>query len=354
MTMTDWRDHLAQQGLTPGADAAVLSGPLPASGCCDLGTLALLVVAGPEAESFLQGQLTCDVHRLAAGDVLPAAHLTPKGRAIASFLAWCVDDAFYLQFPRALADPVTRRLRMFLLRSKATIELAGDDLVRVGTWGAAAETAVTELVGALPDAPGRQLTGNGITVLRLPGTEPRLELLLPEALANRVWEALETAGASACNEAAWRLLEIRNGIGWVRAETTETFLPQMLNYDLIGGISFSKGCYVGQEVVARLHHLGEVKRRAYPGTVPAPDAPLPGTALFSPGSSSRQGAGTIVDAIDTGAGTCAFLAVIERQAQAAGELHLGAADGPEVMLHQPPYPLVEAEQAGTPPGNEPT
>jgi folate-binding protein YgfZ len=237
---------------------------------------------------------------------------------------------------------------MFLMRSKATIDRVDDTLVRLGAWGPAAEAVATRLVGSLPDAPFRQVTADGVTVLRLPGETPRVELVLPTDRAVETWRNLEAASAVACIGAAWRLLDIRSGIGWIHAETTENFIPQMLNYDRIGGISFTKGCYVGQEVVARLHHLGEVKRRAYLGTLNLAEPPPPGTPLVSPESSSRQGAGTVVDAVVTASGECELLAVVERKAQAAGNLRLETPDGPVVRLHEPPYALADPEQVQAP------
>ncbi len=336
MTSEDWHDQLAKLGLPPGDAGATLPGPLPESGFCDLGGEALLQVDGPEATDFLQGQLTCDVRRLADGAVLPAAHLTPKGRAIATFLAWQVDSAIHLQFPRGLEEAVTRRLRMFLMRSKATIAPVGDEVVRLGLWGPAAAEAAAVLA-PVPDGPMRRSVGDGgVVVLALPGAAARHELILPAARAAEVVTQLVDAGAVACPAAAWRLLDIRAGLGWVRRETGEAFIPQMLNYDLNDGISFTKGCYVGQEVVARLHHLGEVKRRAHPGHCATRTPPAPGTALRSPDSSSRQGAGTVVDAVVLGDGRCELLAVVEHKAQAAGGLRLDTPEAPEVLLDLPP------------------
>jgi folate-binding protein YgfZ len=345
MTSNDSQAQLARLGLEHGDRGAVLPVPLPDSGICNLGAETLLRVDGPEAVNFLQGQLTCDVRQLADGAVLPAAHLTPKGRAIATFLTWQVDSAIFLQFPSDLEETVTRRLRMFLMRSKATIEVVGDGQVRLGAWGpAAAEIAAT--LTTLPDGPQRRSVGDdGLAMLALPGAASRLELALPTARAIDVATQLIDAGAVACDPAAWRLFDIRAGLAWVRAETGEAFIPQMLNYDRNGGISFTKGCYVGQEVVARLHHLGEVKRRAYPGHCMAEEPPLPGTALHGPGSSSRQGAGTVVDAVAVGEGRCELLAVVERKAHAAGGLRLGSPDGPEVVLDASPYPLDDAMPA---------
>lgn len=313
-------------------------GPLPENGTCDLDDLALLAISGEEAEGYLQGQLTCDVRRLPSGAVLPAAHLTPKGRAIATFLAWHAGGTYYLQFPAELADALTRRLQMFLLRSKARIERAETRLQRLAAWG----PAVERVLGApsrLPEAPYRALSEDGLTVLRLPGAAPRIQLVgTPEAVAG-VRDELAGAGCVAVEPAAWRLLDIRAGLGWVRAATSEAFIPQMLNYDLIDGISFQKGCYVGQEVVARLHHLGDTKRRAVPAASAVAQPPAPGTPLHSPGSGGRQGAGLVVDAVGIDDGGCELLVVVERRAAASGALHLGAPDGPAVTLLDPPYPL---------------
>jgi folate-binding protein YgfZ len=327
--------------------AATVPGPLPASGYCGRAGDALLAVAGPEAETFLQGQLTCDVHQLVGGAVLPAAHLTPKGRAVATFLAWRDADAYRLQLHAALADDVTRRLKMFLLRSKATVERDDGTLALIGAWGPAATTTAETLVGAPPEAPFRQVTADGVSVLRLPGEPARLQFLVPAHAVDRLHDALAAAGAVSCDEAAWRLLDIRAGLGWVRAETAEQFLPQMLNYDRTGGISFTKGCYVGQEVVARLHHLGEVKRRARPAEAAVAEAPAPGTLLHSADSASRQGAGSVVDAVTVGGDRCELLVVVERKAEAAGDLHLGTPDGPVVTLRPSPYPLADPEPAAT-------
>ncbi len=342
MTLSDWHACLADLDLAPAQPAQALPGALPDPGFCDLGDLTLLEVAGAEAEAFLQGQLTCDVRELAEGMVRPAAHLTPKGRAVATFLAWREQDRFRLQFPSVLEETVTRRLRMFLLRTKATIAPADADLVRLGAWGAQAAAVATELAGALPDGPFRHVQRGAVTVLALPGTPQRYELLLPASEAARAARRLAAAGAVACGPAAWRLLDIRAGLGWVRPETGEAFLPQMLNYDLLGGIGFRKGCYVGQEVVARLHHLGQVKRRAANGRCEVAAPPPPGTALISPSGGGRQGAGTVVDAVMCGTGPCELLAVVERQALAAGGLRLDSADGPEVTLGASPFPDADA------------
>ncbi|MDX1594654.1 MAG: folate-binding protein [Gammaproteobacteria bacterium] len=345
MATEPWLEDLARSGRDPHQGATCLEDGLPDRGFCLMDDTALLSVAGPEAESFLQGQLTCDVRDLPGGALRPAAHLNPKGRAIASFLAWHVDGAYLLAFPAALQETVTRRLRMFLLRSKATIGPPEPPLVGLGAWGDAAEAVVRETFAEPPVGPWRATRGDGISLLSLPGQGPRFAFLVPEARAAELAGRLDRAGCAYRPSAAWRLLDIRAGLGWVRAETGEAFLPQMLNYDALDGIGFTKGCYVGQEVVARLHHLGQVKRRAYPASVATASPPEPGTPLHEPGGSGRQGVGTVVDAVAVGDGACELLAVVEKRARETGGLRLGSADGPHVTLRDPPYPLPAPREA---------
>ncbi|HEY5720304.1 MAG TPA: folate-binding protein [Gammaproteobacteria bacterium] len=339
----EWPHLLQRLGLADPGDGQQLDAPLPGDGLCSLAPLALLSVAGEDAETVLQSQVTGDMRALADGQAQPVAHCSPKGRTLASFLALRAGDRLLLQLPEALADGIARRLQMFVLRARARVTRADASYLRLGLWGPAASGQVESLVGSAPAAPFQYLVADGGIALRLPGAVPRFELLLPAESAER---AAKLAGGPSTPApfAAWRLLDIRAGLPWVHAETAEAFIPQMLNLDRLGGISFTKGCYVGQEVVARLHYLGQVKRRTHLGTalLEGP-APAPGTPLFSPASTSRQGAGTVLDAVRLADGSCELLVVVESGAQAGQELHLGAEAGPAVQLRPPPYALADPE-----------
>jgi hypothetical protein len=134
----------------------------------------------------------------------------------------------------------------------------------------------------------------------------------------------------------WALLDIRAGIPSVHAETSDAFVPQMANMQLIDGVSFTKGCYTGQEVVARMQYLGKLKRRMYLAEVTAPEPPLPGDGLYSPSSRSEQSAGRVVDACAVGGDRYELLVVVEVGAAEGGEVSLGEG-GPTLALREPPY-----------------
>ncbi|MGH8662731.1 MAG: YgfZ/GcvT domain-containing protein, partial [Burkholderiales bacterium] len=239
------------------------------SGCvvCDLaGGYAVIEAVGPDAAAFLHGQLSSDVAALGPERVQLSTYNSPKGRVLATLLLWRSPEGFVLQIPASTAASIAKRLSMFVLRSKVRLAPSAR-FIRLGLTGAsaaqtlvAAEVALPHadfgLVGAAaasaPDAPD--------WVLRLPGT--RYELVFSDAgRAVALWQRLRSAGAQAGNGAAWQWASIRSGIADIVAETQDQFVLQMLNYDLLGGVSFTKGCYPGQEIVARTQYRGEIKRR---------------------------------------------------------------------------------------------
>jgi tRNA-modifying protein YgfZ len=160
-------------------------------------------------------------------------------------------------------------------------------------------------------------------------------MLGPFAPLRELWEALAPQAAPA-NAADWTRLDIQAGLPNVYDRTVETFVPQMLNLQLIDGVSFNKGCYTGQEVVARMQFLGKLKRRMYLAEVERDTPPQPGEELFTTSSASQQTDGWVVDACPLGDGRHALLVVTEIAAVDAGEIRLGA-DGPVLSLREPPY-----------------
>jgi len=337
-----WSDALQQLGLETAVDDRQLSAVPPDEGICHLDPLTLLSIAGEDAETFLQGQLTGDVKELADGPAQPVAHCTPKGRALASCLAWRDRSGpFRLLLPSEVADSLTRRLQMFLMRSKATVT-RDDDALLLGIWGPGATATVAAIIGDAPTEPFGHSDRQGAASVHLPGSVNRFVLVLSDPAGTAV-ETLAASPAQPTGYAAWRLQDIRAGLPWVEAATREAFIPQMINLDRLGGISFTKGCYVGQEVVARLHYLGQVKRRCLVGSVTTDTAPLPGTVLHSAASKSRQGAGTVTDAVRLPDGRCELLAVVETALADGDDLHLDSVDGPTVTLRAPPYPLADPD-----------
>ncbi len=339
-----WQAFLAAAGaeieagrVTGFGDAA---GELAAADGCilaDLSHYAVVRAAGEEAREFLHNQFTNDVKQQADDHSRLNNYCTPKGRILASLRVFVREGEPHLRLSGDLVEPFTRRLGMFILRSKVTLTNLSDTLVRFGLAGPGAEAALAAQLGTLPSEADAVVQADAITVIRLPGAE-RFELHGPDHALEPLWQALTTT-ARPVGERVWALGEIRHGLPLVTAATLEAFVPQMLNMQLIGGLSFKKGCYPGQEIVARMQYLGQLKRRMYLAHVDAETAPLAGDSLFAPGSSSGQGAGKVVDSAAAPGGGYDLLCVAEISSAEADDLHLQADDGPKLTLRELPYPF---------------
>jgi folate-binding protein YgfZ len=342
----EWRSFLESQSGTIAEDERV-SFPEPDNehDCrlCDLSFLGLLEVSGGDAESFLQGQLTNDLRR-----VLPDAHqmnsyCSPKGRMLANFRVFREDGgAYVLQMPKERVQPTLQRLGMFVLRAQVRLRDVSDDLVRVGLVGDCAPTLIAKLAPGLGTHPGAAIHAADLTILRLPGESPRFEIIGPLPSLQPFWEQWSRIAPPA-SSTCWEWHEIRAGIPTVFDKTAEAFVPQMANMQLVDGVSFSKGCYTGQEIVARMQYLGKLKRRMYLAHVECKTRPIPGDPLFSPSSQSGQGDGNIVDAQPSPGGGFDLLAVIPIDSVEANDVRVGSADGPLLQFHDLPYSFDAAD-----------
>jgi folate-binding protein YgfZ len=338
-----WKRFIeAHSGVVDAGDHTRFPAVPREAGCAlmDLSHLGLIRVAGEDAESFLQGQITNDVREVSSSHTQLAGHCSAKGRMLASFRVLRLDDVFYLQLPRVVLPAALKRLRMFVLRAKVTVEDASDSLVCIGLAGACAPGLLAEHIPNIPASDHGMTQANGVAVVRIPGPTPRFEILGPVTAIEPLWGGLATQ-ATPVDGAYWALLDIRAGIPTVYPETADAFVPQMTNLQLIDGVSFTKGCYAGQEVVARMQYLGKLKRRMYHAEVTSVTAPRPGDELQAPGSTSEQASGRVVDACPSGDGRYELLAVVEVEAAEAGEVRLGT-DGPRLTLKAPPYGLPAA------------
>jgi len=310
--------------------------------CSDLSPRGLIAAHDSDADLFLQGQLTCDVQQVALDQSILGAFCSPKGRALACFRLFRREDAIYLELPRELVEATLTRLRKYVLRAKVTLEDASHRLVRFGVAGPHAEAVLTNQFGAIPEAINSVIHTTGdwpdITVIRLPGITPRFELHGPLPVMQALWKALDL-NVTFTDAEPWRLLDILAGLPTIYPETVEAFVPQMINLDALDGISFQKGCYTGQEVVARMHYLGKLKRRMVLARVDSAQPPRPGDALFSPQADASQSAGRIVDAAPHPDGGYVLLAVALIEYAKPGALQLGDASGPALYLEPLPYLL---------------
>ena len=271
--------------------------------------LGVLRFAGDDAEAFLQGQLTCDVAALPRGGARHGAYCSAKGRMLANFLLWRDEDGFAMLLSRDLVVPVHKQISKFVLRSRVRITDASESVVLVGA-------TARRLAASLP----------GPSILLEDG---RLLLALAPEAAQGALQGLPLS-----SPALWRWLDIRGGLPLITAATQDQLVPQMANLELIGGVSFDKGCYTGQEIVARSQHLGKVKRRMFLANVAAPARA--GDALYSD-DLGAQASGIVVNAESSPEGGHDVLAVVHAESRERSTVHLEAPDGPVLRFLPLPY-----------------
>lgn len=299
----------------------------------DLSHYGLLEADGDDTVTFLQGQITNDIKQLTDSNSQYAGYCTPKGRLLALFLAFRHHGKIHLQLDRELLEPVAKRLRMFILRSKVTITDVSANLVRIGVAGNNVELALAAVFESLPQYIHATASNPSGTLIRLPGKLPRYEIITDTAHAEHVWNILSKQ-CRPVGKAGWDWLEIQAGIPEIKPATQEAFVPQMVNLDAIGGISFKKGCYTGQEIVARTHYLGKIKRRTYLAHVGGGQTPSAGDNLF--GGVTSEPVGQVVRAAASPNGGFDLLAEIRSESMNAGPVRWHEA--PLSMLELP-YPL---------------
>ncbi len=311
---------------------------------CDLSHLSWIHATGVDASSFLHGQLTNDLETLPASRSQLSAYCNPKGRMLCLFRISRHRDGFLLQLPGELSAAVLKRLTMYVLRAKVTLQSLDQELASLGVHGTAAAELLARQLGPLPPGPDGVATDpNGIQVLALPGIDQaRYQVVAPATQLKEIWRALASRIPTVAGW-SWSWLDIVTGIPQIWSATSEEFIPQMANLDLIGGVSFKKGCYPGQEIVARMHYLGRLKQRMIRAHVEAYAQPGPADRLYA-GEGSAQSAGTLVDAHPAPDGGFDLLAVVQLAALTEGELHLGASDGPTLERCGLPYSLDSPRQ----------
>lgn len=292
----------------------------------------VLSVQGPDAAKFLQGQLTCNIDYLDAGHSSLGARCTPKGRMTSSFRIVAHGEGYLLAMTRELVEQQLTDLKKYAVFSKVRLADVSTDWVRFGiqTSDAQLPFAADKLA---PRESGAVTMDGEVMTIRL--DEQRLECWVSSARAEAI-EARLSDSLSRQPLNAWLLSQVRAGVGQVFSETRELFIPQMINLQAVGGVSFRKGCYAGQEIVARMQYLGKLKRRMYRLNAEVLPAPVAGTELFSPVHGSSVG--EVVLAAESESG-CELLAVVQEDALQDGRLTLGTTQGPALQLLDLPYQL---------------
>ena len=310
---------------------------------CDLSHHGLISVDGEDAADFLQGQLTNDVRDVSPNHSQLSAYCTHKGRMLANFRVFKRGDSYYLCLPQSLLESTLKRISMFILMSKVSIKDGSNSLVRIGVSGPKADQQLGDLLSELPKETDDTCQTDGYTIIRCAGAMPRYEIYGELEPMKKLWGHLDV-NAAPVGADQWEMLDIEAGIPTIYPETSEAFVPQMVNMQVINGVSFQKGCYTGQEVVARMQYLGKLKRRMFRVHIDTDEAVKPGDKLFSKGSTSGQGTGQIVTAqIDSDGGYSA-LAVIDISDAEKGELLLHDENGPSITVQSLPYTIEEKDE----------
>jgi folate-binding protein YgfZ len=289
---------------------------------------ALLHIIGPDTLAFLQGQTTCDTRLVDDEHAILGAYCTPKGRVVCDFLLCKISENHYaMRMRRDILDSSAAVFGKYIVFSKAELQPDSQSWQLYGCWGEDARSALQAALGPLSFTSKSEryvsACGEGFVIIQTNEDGTQFECYIntqshPE-LADRLAEAMTQSDVN-----NWLGLQIKQGIARIEAATTEEFIPQMLNYDLTGHISFNKGCYTGQEVVARLHYRGKPKRRLFEASTDQGSALLAGTPLYS--EQSQQSAGTVVNsAVDAdGLATSLIVAPVEKMESG---LHLGDPEG---------------------------
>ncbi len=298
---------------------------------CSLTHEGVLAVRGADAAKFLQGQLTCNLNYLSDTQASLGARCTQKGRMQSSFRILLQGDGVLLAMASELLEPQLADLKKYAVFSKSKLTDESAAWVRFGL--AHADQALSALGLTLPVETDSVVRSETLIAVRVsPG---RAELWAPAEHAESLLSQLAaTLPQAELNE--WLLGQIRAGIGQVMPQTRELFIPQMLNLQAVGGVSFKKGCYTGQEIVARMQYLGKLKRRLYRLSLVAAQLPEPGTALFAPSHNSSIGEVVIAAKADQ---SIELLAVLQAEAADNGDIRLGSLEGPGLQLLDLPYAL---------------
>ena len=303
----------------------------------DLSHFSLIEARGDDAATFLQGQLTNDIEKVSNTSSQLSGYCNQKGRLLASFRIFKKQDVISLIIPTELYEETFKRLKMYVMRSKVEFNNYSDEYVSIGFSGPHADSELKKQTGQIP-ADTDQVTHSGdLSIIRLAGVQPRFQIIGPVDQMIKLWQNLDV-NAAPVGKDVWNLLEIRAGIPTIYQPTVEAFVPQMVNLELINGVSFKKGCYTGQEIVARMHYLGKLKRRMYRIHIDTSEAVAAGTPLYSPESTSGQGTGTIVIAANAASEKgLEALAVIQISESEKQNLRLNDADGAIISILEIPY-----------------
>ncbi len=305
--------------------------------------LSLIEVTGENAAEFLHNQLSNDVQHLATDETRLAAYCSPKGRMLASLLFWKTEPSIFLQLSSTLQASIQKRLQMFVMRSKVKLNNVSEEYVALGLGGENIGKALQQWFPQMPESLSTKIDNEHGSLIRAADGfgHARYEWIIKREVLEDIWTELEVELTQVSSN-AWRRAEIMAGIPHITDKTQELFVPQMVNFELIGGVNFKKGCYPGQEIVARSQYLGKLKRRMFIAEIHSTDVQA-GMEVFSITDAS-QPCGTIVNAEHQEQNNYICLVEMKVANQEAGNIHLGNNTESTLKFLPLPYPMLDITQ----------
>lgn len=336
----EWKSFLIEQGAEfDGSILLHFGNPererrIPPQGAvlCDLSHQGLISASGVDANTFLQGQLSNDINQVNAERAQISSYSSPKGRAYTTFEIMQRQGVYYLALSSDVLEAVLKRLRMFVMRSKVSLEDASESLVHFGYADPDGEQRLKTALGNYPKHVLDVVQVGNLTIVRQAASVPRFEIYGELDEARQLWNRLSVHAATV-GASVWDYFDIEAGIPKVTAESMEAWVPQMLNLHLIDGISFKKGCFPGQEVVARLKYLGKNKRQMYRIAIDTIQLPAVGASLQD---TQGEEVGTILNAVLSPSGDHIEALAVLKIAASDQALNL---EGAKVHLLPLPYSL---------------
>ncbi len=228
---------------------------------CPLLNWTWLKISGVDSKKFLQGQLTCDMESVTGQRGHFAAHCNRQGQVIATFTIYLRKEAYYLHLPSTAAPLLQKALEQYAKFSKVNIELAASDLISIAVIGVGSVKALRQCLGLEPPVVNEQCFHEALYLHRVPGAVERFVCTATVSVVISLWQALLTHKAKPCSENLWHWYDIQAHLAHIRPKTSALFTPHAIALPEQHGVSFTKGCYTGQEIVARMHYLGRGKRK---------------------------------------------------------------------------------------------
>ncbi|VAW93517.1 tRNA-modifying protein YgfZ [hydrothermal vent metagenome] len=315
---------------------------------CALSDYGIIKISGTEAQTFLQSQFSNDVNLVTANQAQLNSYCSPKGRVLTLFTLFQIANNYYLQLPISLLDSTLKRLTMFKMRADVNLDDVTDNLLCVGLAGSSAQSILTKYLTDVPSLNYSCGSENSLTVIRLANettaiTQPRFLIFGDNNTLANLWTN-NLAQLTAIAQQPWSLLDIQSGLPSVSNDTVDAFVPQMLNLQLLSAINFKKGCYPGQEIVARTQYLGKLKKRMYLLKSDSNELFTVGTDLSTENAEDDQSKGKIVNCQLSATSGIEALAVLQINSINNGKILIKQAPHIKFTVHQLPYPFEELKE----------